>query len=420
MSDSIVHTTSRIIVAKVVSGTASAAVIVITARELGPDGRGVFVLLFTLTTFTLILCGLGLNVSGRLQLVAPDNPVASNDYLGLGGALTLLQAGLCGLLAATLLPVLDVRLSAGAIGIFSLLGATVLAGYLVVDALNAYGFTVASSVVDATASIVQVLLVGAVAMSGATTVTPYLAALVGAYAFEVVVGLVVLHRRGVSVQPRYRRSEWGRLLRRGPSGMTIELGQLSIAKLDRYLVALFLTPSAVGVYSVAAAFPEMLRIPPTAMAQPVFYRLASGAASDRDFAAARRACLAVMVVLVVVIAAIAPLVVDVLFGAEYAQAVTPLRLLLVAELGLAVYYIDGACLSGQGRTRETAGAVLVGLLLAACGYLILIPLYGINGAAVASIVAYAGMGATARHRLRRPPSHPTEPAEPTAMGTTGM
>lgn len=402
MSGGVFGTTARIIVAKGVSGAASAGVVVLTARHLAPEGRGVFVLLFTLTTFSLIVCGLGVNISGRLQLVAAENPVESGDYLGLAAALTVLQAGVCAALAVILLPVLRVRLSVPAVGVFSLLGASVIAGYLVIDAFNAYGFNVAASLVDAATSVVQLGLVLAVAWRGAAAVEPFLAALSAAYGFEILLGLVFLRRLGVTVRPRCRWSEWVRLLRRGPSGMAIQLGQLSIFKLDRYIVALFLTPGAVGVYSVAAAFPELLRIAPIALAQPVFYRLASGTASARDFAGARRLCLAAMIAMMAFIALVAPVVVQALFGPGYADAVTPLRLLLIAEFGLAVYYIDAACLSGQGRIGETAGAVLVGLLVAGASYLILIPMFGINGAAGGSIVAYATMGVVARHRLRGP------------------
>jgi O-antigen/teichoic acid export membrane protein len=395
------RTTRGIVLAKAVSGAGSAGVVVVTARQLAPEGRGVFVLLFTLTTFALFACGLGVNISGRLELVAADDPVRSGDYLGLTCALTLLQALVCALLAVTLLPLLDVRLSASTVVAFTLLGGSVIAGYLIIDALNAYGHTVPAAVVDAVAGLLQLAFVLIVAALGATTVEPFLAALFGAYALEIVLGLYVLRRIGVPIRPHYHWPHWLRLLRRGPSAMAIQLGQLSIFKIDRYLVALFLSPAAVGVYSVAAAFPELLRIAPNAMAQPVFYRLASRSASVRDFARARRLCLALMVVVGAVIALAAPSIVSIAFGPEYSGAVTPLRLLLVAELGLAVFYIDGASLSGQDRVRETAAAVVAGVVVAVASYLVLIPAFGINGAAIGSIAAYFTMGLVARIYLSR-------------------
>jgi len=393
------QTAAVIAVLKAISGMTSAGVIIITARALGPSGRGVFVLVFTLTTLAMILCGLGISISGRLQLVARPNPVSSRDLFGLGSVLAVLQVLTCAAAAALLLPLLDVHLAAAVIGIVAALGGLLFTSFLFVEVLNAYGFTVAAAVVDVLGSTMQLALVVGVATAGQTTVKWYVAALAAAYGFQTLVGAVYLRRLRVNLRPRFRGAQWRRLLAHGPSGMTVQFGQYSVFKVDRYFVAAFLSPAAVGLYSVAAAFPEMLRVLPVALAQPVFYGLSSQSTSNEDFARARRICLAVMVVGAAVAVLLAPLMVRVLFGDEYAGAVSALRLLVVAEVGLAVYYVDSSALSGQRRVREAAAAVLVGLVVALVGYATLIPWLGINGAAIASMIAYASMGAVAHVRL---------------------
>lgn len=401
--NSVLGTTARIVGSKVLSGISSAGVIIVTARQLGPEGRGVFVLVFTLATFSMVVCGLGINISGRLQLVTAHNPVSSREYFGLGSALGVTQGAVSGALAAVLLPVLDVYLSWSEVGLVAALAVTLFANYIAIDALNAYGHTVAAAAVDALGSAAQLLLVVGVAVADRTALAPFLLALISAYALQAVFGFAYLRRVGIDIRPRYGVTEWIRLLRHGPSGMAIQLGQHSIFKLDRYLIALFLSPGAVGVYSVAAAFPEMLRLLPVAMAQPVLYGLASGTATRVDFARSRRAGLMLMVAGAAITAAVAPWAVPVLFGPDYKSAITPLRLLLGAEVALAVYYIDGAALTGQRRVRETASAVLIGLVVAIAGYLALIPWLGINGAAMASVIAYASMATVVRVRIRRQP-----------------
>ncbi|HVE94941.1 MAG TPA: oligosaccharide flippase family protein [Acidimicrobiales bacterium] len=398
---SLVGTTARIAVSKAVSGAASAGVVVVTARELGPEGRGEFVLLFTLATFAMIVCGLGISISGRIRLVAADNPVSPGDYLGLVVALSAVQAAVCALAATTLLRVFDVHLDLATTAVFVALGVCLFVTYMSIEALNAFGFTVQAALVDVVGSVVQFALVLFVAVQKLETVEPFLAALAASFALQVVMSWVALHRFGVDIRPRFRREAWARLLRDGPPSMAVLFGQHAVFKIDRYLIALFLTPGAVGVYSVAAAFPEMLRVLPTAMAVPVFYGIASRSGSSEEFARARRLCIAAVVVVGAAVMALAPIPVRVLFGDAYDGAVGPLRLLIVAEIALAIYYIDGAALTGQARVRETAAAVLVGVVVALISYVALIRPLGLNGAALGSVIAYASMALVVRNRLGR-------------------
>lgn len=393
-------TAAVVAILKGVSSLASAGVIILTARALGPAGRGVFALVFTLGTFSMILCGLGISISGRLQLVARPTPVSSRDFFGLGSVLAMLQVLTCAAAAALLLPLFDVRLSAGVVGLVAALGGLLFTSLLLIDVLNAYGFIVGAAVVDLCGSAMQVGLVVGLAAADERGVKWYVAALTAAYGFQTLVGVAYLRRLRVDLRPRFRGAEWRRLLAHGPSGIAVQFGQYSVFKVDRYFVAAFLSPAAVGLYSVAAAFPEMLRVLPLSLSLPVFYGMSSESTSDEAFARARRICLAVMVVAVACAVLLAPLMLRVLFGDEYVGAVSALRLLLVAEVGLALYFIDASALGGQRRVKESAAAVLVGFVVALIGYATLIPRLGINGAAIASVIAYASMGVVAHARLR--------------------
>ncbi len=61
----------------------------VTARALGPTGRGELVLMLTLASFALLICSLGVNTAGRIHLVADVDPVQSGAYLGLTVTLTV-------------------------------------------------------------------------------------------------------------------------------------------------------------------------------------------------------------------------------------------------------------------------------------------------------------------------------------------
>lgn len=400
----LVGTTASILAFKLLSTAAIVVVGVVTARQLQPSGRGVFVLLIATASFGLLISSLGVNVSARILLVAKVDPVSSGDYLGLSAALVLLQTFVCAALGLLLLPAVNVRLSVPVLVLFAFLGAALLAQYLLNDTLNAFGYTTQATTVEAAGSVLQVLLVLLLAAFGHRSVTPFIAALLVANTTQALLGLYVLRRVAIDVRPRYRRSSWLLLLRKGLPGIPTSLGQLLTFRIDRYLVGIFLDPAAVGVYSVAATAPELLRLPSLAMGQPILYRLASGSAGVGEFRRIRNLCLVATVALAGVVAAAAPIGVRILFGPEYLEAVTPLRLLLLGELGIAVFYLDGAALAGTNRLKALAAAAMVGLGAVTFLDLLLIPAFGLAGAAVASAVAYSVMGGAAALLVRRSPT----------------
>jgi O-antigen/teichoic acid export membrane protein len=183
--------------------------------------------------------------------------------------------------------------------------------------------------------------------------------------------------------------------------MAVGLAELLAFRLDRYLVGVFLVPSAVGVYAAAAAAPELLRMPVATVAQPVFYRLAAGSATLADFRRTRQILLAATGAMVLVLVIAAPVAIRLAFGAAYQGAVTPLRVLLLAEFGVTLFYLDGSALAGVDRTRESAWAAMAGLFVTAVGDVVLIPKYGLAGAAWASVIGYSLMGAATHWFLRR-------------------
>jgi O-antigen/teichoic acid export membrane protein len=399
---------------KGVSGISAAAIIVVTARALGPTGRGVLVLLFTLATITYLACTLGVNTAARVHLVAKDSPVASGDYVGLVLALTVMQTLVCAGVGAVLLPVVSVHLSAVQELPYAVLGGTLLAQYMLMDGLNAYGRTTLATAIDAAGSATQLLLVVVLAFGHARTVTPYILALTGGNLLQIGLSLAYLSRIGVPVRPRYRRPSWVLLLRSGAPGTALAMAQMLTFRLDRYLVGALMDPKAVGVYSVAVTLPELLRLPSVALSQTVFYRLAAGLGTVEDFRRVRMWCLAVPAALSAVAFVVAPALLRAIFGDTYLAAVTPMRILLFAEVGVSVFYLDGFSLAGIGRLGDAAVSAVVGLVIVTLLDLVMIPAYGLAGAAWASAIGYSIMGVVALvllgRRVARPAGGDPQPA----------
>lgn len=387
---------------KLVGNGGVTAVALLTARQLGPSGRGTLVLLLTLASFTLLLCSLGVNTSGRIYLVGPRRAVELSDYLGLSISLAALQMVFCTALSLLLLPVVDVQLTWSERGVLAMFAGTLLYAYLLNGALNAHGSTVAATAVEAGGAVAQLVIVLLLMRLGVETVTPYLLGMTAGNVVQIHLATARLGRLALPMRPRYRPERWRMLVRTGLPGIAMDTAQVLTFRLDRYLIGIFMTPAAVGVYSVAATAPELLRLPTLALSQPIFHRLASGKAKIADFQRTLLLCLGVTGLLSALTFILAPSIVHLAFGPEYAGAVTPLRVLLLAEFGMTVYYLDASSLAGGlARVGDAASAAVVGLVVATLAGLVAIPAHGILGAAWVSVVAYSLTGLVAHLLLKR-------------------
>lgn len=396
------RTTSGIVVYKLLSVGSAAAVAILTARQLGPNDRGVFVLLLTLASFASLFGSLGLNLAARIHLVSDANRMECSDFLGLSVLLTVAQVLLCASLGAFLLPAVEVDLSGPELLLFGLLAGSILAPFLLNAAINAYGHTTRAAGVDAAGTVVQLLLVSSLWANGQRSVDSYVGAMIGGNLVQVVLAIGALRRLGIPLRPAFRWPTWTPVVRTGLPGIAIDLSSTLTFRLDRYLLGVFLNPAAVGVYSVAATAPELLRLPALAMGQPIFHRIASRSARVEDFSRTRTLCLLVTGALAVVTFLAAPFVVDVFFGDDYRGAVTPLRVLLLAEFGMTLFYIDGASLAAAfSRLGDAAAAAVSGCVVVVVADIVLIPRHGVVGAAWGSVVAYSVTGLVAHLILRR-------------------
>jgi len=394
-------TAAGTVVFRVLSAALATGVVLLTARRLGPAGRGAFVLQITVALFALVVCSLGVNVSARVQLVAAENPVPLQDYVGLSVALSAVQGVICLVLGLTLVPLAGVTLGGVDLLTFSFFGGGLLLQYFVSDALNAFGYTVRAAAVEAFGFAAQLILVVALVAVGRRDVGAFVLALVGAEVFQLSLGIVLLRRRGLDVRPRVNLVSWRRLIVTGLPGIAGGLAQVLTFRIDRYMLGIFLTPGAVGIYSVASTAPEFLRLVPLAVAQPILHRLAAKGAGVSDFRRARRASIGITMVLAAGIFIAAPPAVTLLFGPQFAGAVAPLRILLLAEFGIAMFYMDTVSLMGLGHIRDSALAATIGFALVAVADVALIPRFGINGAAWGSVAAYSMMGLLAHLLLGR-------------------
>lgn len=400
-------TTVSIVVCRGFSVLASSAVAVLSARQLGPSGRGALVLLVTLAPFTAAVCSFGVNLSGRVWMVAARDPVPLAEYLGLTAVLAVWEAAVCTAAGSVLLPLAGVRLPLDELVLFGLYGAIALTQTLTTDALNTFGYTVLAARVEVAGFLVQLGLILGLVIAGTQRFQLFALGIMVAGFVQIVITLFFLQLRVAPIRPRYNGRNWRHLIRTGWPSIPSGLSQLLTFRVDRYFVGVFMTPAAVGVYSVASTVPEFLRIVPLALGQSAFYRVASGKSTPQDFRRPLAACVAATVACGTLIWLLAPLAVRVLFGPQFSGAVTPLRILLLAEVAMTVFNVDGAVLAGLGRLADGAVAAVSGLIVVVALDLFLIPRDGLLGAAWASVIAYTFMSGIVYLYLRRRSSSPS-------------
>ncbi len=392
------------------AAVASLGQAVLTARMLPLAGRGALVVVLTVSAFGALVGGLGTNVAFRHFFGLPDPPVSLGDYLGLTLAMTPIAV-----VPVTGASMLVLTLSGGArvdaalvLAAAGLAAATMLANQTL-DALNAAGSIRLAAGIVAGTGLVQLglLVVGPPRPS----LEHILVVLAAGWAAQAAVCVAALAWSGMSTRPRRDRVAWRLLIGKGLPALGLNVGATVAFRFDRLLVAAFGGASAAAVYSIASATCEALRLLPGSVGQVVFHRAARGRLSRPALARVTRGVCAVLLVAAGVLMLLAPWLLRTLFGSGYAGAVTPMRLLLAAELLLAPFLIECRVLTGLGRTRAAGGIGLVGLLLSVATYPVLVPWLGPAGGAIASMLAYTLMSVLTRLALRVELAPGTTPAQ---------
>jgi O-antigen/teichoic acid export membrane protein len=177
-------------------------------------------------------------------------------------------------------------------------------------------------------------------------------------------------------------------------GFRAQLGSIALllnARLDFALVGALIGPASLGIYAVASRYAELLRLPALAMnyvLYPDYARDAGAVAASRARAMLPRIGW-IPAAAAVPMALAAPLVLPLFFGEPFRAAVLPACVLLVGLAGGGVIGVISAFLQGVGRPGLYSAAVAAGLPVTVALDLLLIPPFGVMGAAVASTAAYA-------------------------------
>ena len=178
-------------------------------------------------------------------------------------------------------------------------------------------------------------------------------------------------------------------------------------RVDIFLINYFLGTEQAGLYSIAIIISELLQKFANTSGTVIFPKIA-GSKDAREGRALSYRVLIFVCVVGIVFAALLYLVggklIVLLFKERFAMAVHPLHILLPGTVVMAMGKIILFSLWGQGFPRITVLLPLVSFILNIFLNLMLIPRYGITGAAISTSVSYVVFGVTIflYHLLSRP------------------
>ncbi|EKT4520902.1 oligosaccharide flippase family protein [Pseudomonas putida] len=364
---------------------------VLLARILGPSERGLFALLSALPELIgAATCG-GLNSAvGYRAAKRGDMGLLLTQVLLYGCLFAGLLTLACIFLVRTFGAQLDVTLQLGLLIWLLLLAVpvTVLkSGLLTLH--NASGGVDAFNALRLAESLLPLLLfIGLFWMWHDRALEAALISWLAGLGLVVLLGLYWLAR-----EQRLRlRWEWSgqrALLAYGGRSHPDVLFQQLILRADYLLIGAFLGSTALGHYAMASAAAELLLVIPEAVTTPLMKRLLrQDSDMQRLTPLALRLTATVMLCACLAMALCGHWLISLLFGDDYLPAYPALLALLAGLLGLCQASILRLDLLGRNRPGTVSLIMGAGAVLSLSLNVLLIPVWGIVGAAVASSCAY--------------------------------
>jgi len=165
---------------------------------------------------------------------------------------------------------------------------------------------------------------------------------------------------------------------------------------DQLVISAFLSATSLGLYVVAVTLTSLTTLVGFSfalVALPLIARLDSEEEKRRVARLVVSSTLAAGVLVSVPIFVAEPWLIDLLFGSEFAEAADVGRVLLVGGVVFALSRVLESVLQALGRPLDSSVGEGLALIMTAAGLAALLPLMGIMGAGITSVLAYS-VGAT--------------------------
>jgi len=368
----------------------------ILARALGPTGKGLFTLCLTVASTIVVVAHGSLAIGGTYY--GGRNPESRPAIVGNGIAVAFLWGGvltaICGILLEMNwlqgLVVLDVRL--WWMAVFAIIPLLLIeyAGGMVMafDAVRSFSMTMLTREIT--------LLFGLLILVKFQAASPYTAVSVWVLATLFAALLMLMHAlRRLDEPARVEPSLIGKIGKISLQAHAANLFGTLKLRFDPLMLAWFLAPADVGYYSIATAMVIGLWYLPVAIAQ-VLLPLVSGKGDEegnRMTPVIVRVGFACVIFASICLAILGKLLIIWLPGANYLPALPALLILIPGAAIFSLAKMLSGDLMGRGKPMYGMIISMAAFFANIIAGILLIPRFGIIGAAAASSVthAFAGM-----------------------------
>ncbi|MGD8686966.1 MAG: oligosaccharide flippase family protein [Syntrophobacterales bacterium] len=393
------HVTSTFLtqVGKITLSVATAAIV---AHHLGPEGKGMLALALLVPGILGLFLSGGINVAnvyftGSRRLDVPTLAANSVGFalvmtiLGFGAVICLASAGWLEAVVPGV-PVWIVLLAMLAFPIILLNGffSSILQGLQLIFTVNLISFI--QSIL--TLSLTLLLVIGwKLGLLGA------LLASLASWGLSLIVWCITLRRHGGVLTPRWSYDVLRSTLSFGLRGYIGNVLQFFNYRLDMFILNYFLGPASVGIYAVSVRLAELLWYLPNAVGFVIFPRAAASKPEEMNVFTPRvfRATLGLTALGALGLAFVGRPVINLVFSSAFVGAFIPMLVLLPGVVLLGGAKVLTNELAGRGYPHYNSLNAGLALILTVVLDLVLIPRYGVVGAALASSAAYTTIFFTA-------------------------
>jgi O-antigen/teichoic acid export membrane protein len=361
----------------------------VTAAVLGPAGRGEQAALLVGPQFLAAIATLGLHASLIYNMKA--DPAQERRYFGSALLLALMAGIAFTAVGWLLLPRWLHQYDAGTIHTARLVLLVTPLGVvtpLLTGALEAHGqFSTANRTLYLQ-SLATLIALGVLWYTG--NLTPVTAAI--AYIFPAFPAAAYFSRhifRMMPPLPTLKRPIPQRLLHYGLRFYGVDLLGSIAGYLDQIVIVALLQDTMVGIYVVALSLSRILTVLQGAITSVLFPTIAARAEASVIEAVALtvRVSTVVNALAAVALALIGPYALHLLYGDRFIGAVGPFRILLLETVVSSAARILYQIFSGTGRPGVVTAIEATGVSASMIAMLLLVPTFGIDGAACSVLLA---------------------------------
>lgn len=365
----------------------------LTARALGSDGRGELAAGTALISLAFFAGNMGLHTSNSFYVARgeiPDRILVGNSLMGT--AVFGVAASSALFLISTGIPSIKGSAPTSVVLFGCLLLPMMFLDIYITYILIGKKLFVETGALSLTSRVMSALLIVAACLWFPSVLSVFLATMV-TVPLRLLLTLILMRHTPLFARPVVHWSFFKKSMGYALRVRASEVFQFLNLRLDIFLLNYMTNAAGLGVYTLGVFISEFCWYPVNGLTRVLYPRIAERSSTEPKESAQValtwcRIALAITIFLGICVTGVGYLLIVPLFGSEFTGARLVLLLLLPGTLTYSVSRILTDALAGLGFPHLGSVVALTSLAVTVGLDLLLIPRYGINGAAIASSAAY--------------------------------